>query len=148
MPYADANAARMSTRERVRKHRARNKVAALPIEAPVGSDDVDALAEWSRRTLIIPPGHPLAGQPLIIPDYGVAFLRDALPVSEALLSIARKNAKSAIIAVYLLGRLAGPLRMNGYRAGVCSVNQGEGRQSCGFRWRPSSRRRASWTCVA
>ena len=44
-------------------------------------------------------------------------------VREAVVSVGRKNAKSAAIAVYLLGRLAGPLRTRGYRAGVCSVSK-------------------------
>ena len=86
-------------------------------------DPAGALAAWSAATLVIPPGHPNAGQPLVLPDYGVAFIRDALGSFESLLSIGRKNAKSAIIAVYLLGRLVGPLRTPGYRAGVCSVNR-------------------------
>ena len=44
---------------------------------------------------------------------------------EALLCVARKNAKSAIVAAYLLGRLApgSPLRADGYRAGVVSLNR-------------------------
>ena len=58
------------------------------------------------------------------------FLRDALTVPESLLCVARKNAKSAIIAVYLLGRLVGPLRYHGYRAGVCSIN----REKAGELW--------------
>ena len=86
-------------------------------------DPAQALADWSAATLVIPAGHPNAGQPLALPDYGVSFIRDALGAFEALLSIGRKNAKSAIIAVYLLGRLVGPLRTPGYRAGVVSVNR-------------------------
>ena len=58
------------------------------------------------------------------------FLRDALTVPESLLSIARKNAKSALIAVYLIGRLVGPLRYRGYRGGVCSIN----REKAGELW--------------
>ena len=73
--------------------------------------------------LRVPPGHPRAGEPLELPDYGVDFIRDALVHREAFLCIARKCAKSAIVAVYLLARLVGPLRVGGYRAGVCSVNK-------------------------
>jgi hypothetical protein len=79
--------------------------------------------------LKIPPGHPLVGQPLVLPDYGVSFLRDALAVPESLLSIGRKNAKSAVIAVAILGRLVGPLRVDGWRGGdhrkVCIQNYGK-----------------------
>ena len=73
--------------------------------------------------LKVPAGHPRAGDPMILPDYGVEFLRDALTHRESFLCIGRKNAKSAIVAVYLLGRLVGPLQTAGYRAGVCSVNK-------------------------
>jgi len=83
----------------------------------------EALARWSRDKLTVPPGHALAGQPLALPDYGTAFIADALRHRESLLAIGRKNAKSAVVAVYLLGRLVGPLRFEGYRGGVCSVNR-------------------------
>ena len=77
----------------------------------------------AEKRLVVPPGHPLAGQPMVLPDFGVSFLRDALNHPESFLCVARKNAKSAIVAVFLLGRLAGPLRIPGYRAGVCSVSK-------------------------
>ena len=131
MPYKDAIAERMGSRERMRRMRQRRKREAAPPTAPVvAPGDVDDLATWAKDTLIVPPGHPLAGQPLELPAYGVDFLREALMVPESLLSIARKNAKSAIIAVYLLGRLVGPLRFQGYRAGECSVN----REKAGELW--------------
>ena len=127
MPYADKNAARMASRERQRRYRARQRakrnapVVAVP--APVPADPIGALAQWSRETLRVPPGHPLAGQPLALPDYGESFLRDALGARESLLCLGRKNAKSAIVAVFLLGRLVGPIRIDGYRAGVASVSK-------------------------
>ena len=58
-----------------------------------------------------------------IPEFGVDFLRDALQHRESLLCLGRKNAKSAIVAVYLLGRMVGPLFVPGWRGGVCSVNK-------------------------
>ena len=131
MPYKDDVASRLAARERKRRQRQRQKAKAAPVSAPlVAPEDADYLAEWSRTALKVPPGHPLAGYPLELPDYGINFLRDALMAPEALLSIARKNAKSAIIAVYLLGRLVGPLRHQGYRAGVCSVT----REKAGELW--------------
>ena len=59
------------------------------------------------------------------PAYGVSFLDDALDpdTTEALLCVARKNAKSAIVAVALLWKLIGPGREAGFRAGVVSVNR-------------------------
>ena len=129
MPYKDPSAARLANRERQRRWRARQKAqkaaaAASSKPAPkLPADPIGALAQWSRETLRVPPGHPLAGQPLALPDYGEAFLRDALTARESLLCIARKSAKSAIVAVFLLGRLVGPIAFAGYRAGVVSVNK-------------------------
>ena len=127
MPYSDPNAARMASRERQRTYRERQRakrnapVAAVP--APVPADPVGALADWSRERLRVPPGHPLAGQPLALPTYAVAFLRDALSARESLLCLGRKNSKSGCIAAYLLGRLVGPIAVPGYRAGVASVTR-------------------------
>ena len=127
MPYADKNAARMASRERQRRYRARQKAlrnaAVVPAPAPAPADPIGALAQWSRETLRVPPGHPLAGHPLALPPYGESFLRDALTARESLLCLGRKNAKSAIVAVFLLGRLVGPIRMDGWRGGVVSLNR-------------------------
>ena len=101
------------------KQRAAN--AKAKPEIVILDDPITALVEWSETVLRVPVGHPLAGQALRLPDYGVAFLRDALQHRYSLLTVARKNAKSAIIAVYLLGRLVGPLRVDGWRGGVCSA---------------------------
>ena len=71
---------------------------------------------------------------MTLPPFGVDFLRDAMTHSESALFISRKNAKSAIIAVYLLGRLVGPLRTAGYRAGVVSID----REKASELWRQCS----------
>ena len=63
---------------------------------------------------------------MVIPAYGLLFLRDALGARESLLCIARKNAKSAIIACFLLARLASGIpgiMIRGYRAGVTSITR-------------------------
>ena len=83
----------------------------------------DSLERWSRENLIVPSGHADHGKPMVIPKFGVEFLNDAMSHRESLLCIARKNGKSAIIAVYLLGRLCGSIRFNGYRGGVCSISR-------------------------
>ncbi len=88
------------------------------------------LAKWASKSLIVPPGHPRSGEPMALPDFGVRFLHDALQAREALLSVSRKNGKSSVIAVLLLGHLAGPLRRRGWRAGVVSVN----REKAGELW--------------
>ena len=86
-------------------------------------DPAAALAKWSRTKLKIPPGHPNAGKPLILPDYIVSFVDDVFKNRESFLCIGRKNAKSAGVAVFLLARLCGPLRIPGFRAGVTSVSK-------------------------
>lgn len=110
-----------------RKCRNASRTAKPPTPEPgcAVEHTAEALARWSRDVLKVPPGHALAREPLTLPDYGVAFIRDALTHRESLLAVGRKNAKSAVVAVYLLGRLVGPLRFEGggYRGGVCSVNR-------------------------
>ena len=124
----------LSGAERVAHHRARRRGAAAAEQVEVAGDPplpvvdgdpVDLLVEWARTSLVVPPGHPAAGEPMLIPDYGEAFLRDALTHRESLLCMARKNAKSAIAAVLVLGYLAGPLRAAGWRGAVCSINKGK-----------------------
>ena len=83
-------------RERRRRQRDERKAAqpkpgAIP---PFPADPAAALAEWSRK-LKIPPGHPNAGKPLILPDYILSFIRDVFLHRESFLCIGRKNAKSA-----------------------------------------------------
>ena len=97
------------------------------VDAPPTTDPAGAVAAWSRENLKVPHGHPLAGEPMELPQFGVDFLRDALApgIKEAGLFIARKNAKSAICAVLLLACIApdGPLRRRGFRGSVASVNR-------------------------
>ena len=98
-----------------------NEVHPPPPASP--REQVAALAEWSRATLRIPPGHPASGEPLVLPGYAIDFLNDALSRPESLLCMARKNAKSAICAVLALGYLAGPLKRRGWRGAVASVSK-------------------------
>ena len=105
---------------RLKKRLERQAPAIRPVR--ISSDPVGDLVRWSREKLVIPPGHPNAKQPMELPAFGVDFLRDAIRCRESLLCVARKNAKSALIAVYVLGRLAGPIRLDGWRGGVFSVS--------------------------
>ena len=110
--------------QRERRARVKEVRAVKPSLPDPPSDRISALCSWSRDNLKVPPGHPLEGQTLEIPGYGVSFLKDCLDpgINEALICMARKNAKSAIIADLLLGFLLGPLRFPGFRAGVVSLN--------------------------
>ena len=129
MPYSNPAALRLSNRDRQRRWRERQRaekaeraVASLP--APSMPDDpVGALAEWAAATLKVPPGHPLAGQPMALPAFAEEFLRAGWGAQESALSVARKNAKSAIVAVLALGHLIGPLRSPGWCAAVASVTK-------------------------
>ena len=140
MPYKDLEKKRESGRLWARAARARARGDTPPIihrkPAPPppptepeewSSDPAGALADWARLRLKVPPGHPLADEPMELPDYLVAFVRDALAVEtrEAALFIGRKNAKSAGIAILILGFLSddGPLRRFGWRCGILSVTR-------------------------
>ena len=87
----------------MRDYRARLRPRAVAPTIPLPTDDpAGAIAEWSAAYLRIPPGHPRAGEAMELPDYGIAFLTAALDegIREALLCLGRKNAKSAIIAIW------------------------------------------------
>ena len=97
-------------------------VGCLAVQAPAA-----AICEWSARRLSVPPGHPDEGSPFVIPDYGQKFLADVYDpeILESLLCLARKQGKSAIVAVLILAHLSddGPLRRRGWRAGVVSISK-------------------------
>ncbi len=133
MPYVNTQAAAVSNRERQRRFRERRRkereaAARTPPLAPpdvLPADAADLLAEWCAATLVTPAGHPLEGQPMILPEYIRLFLADALRLEthEALLCTARKNSKTGGIAMFALGLMCGPLRRPGLRIGCVSVNR-------------------------
>ena len=126
MPYASIEKRRAVNRRaqlKIRRARAARKAVVLPELQPWPDDPAQAVATWAEAKLIVPAGHPLAGRPLVLPAFGVGFLRDVFAHRESLLCIARKNAKSAIVAVLVLAHLAGPLRRAGWRCGVGSVSK-------------------------
>ena len=121
-----------SGKERVRAFRARRRAeAAHRLDAPAPAvaavvdhgDPVGALATWAASTLIVPPGHPLSGGPMALPDFAVDWLRESWGAHEAAISTARKNSKSAIAAVLALGYLCGPLRRPGWRGAIASISK-------------------------
>ena len=109
----------------MRSYRAARKAARAPVvtipEPP--ADPVDALAAWATEKLVVPPGHPAAGEPMTLPDFAEDFLRAGYFSHESALSVARKNGKSAIIAVLALGHLCGPLRSAGWRGAIASISK-------------------------
>ena len=131
--------------ERMRRYRARQRAASrggaqLPgiLEpdqadqaeaAPLPDDPARAIAAWSAFNLVIPPGHPNSGQPLILPGYAVDFIDDALGEDrEALLCIARKNAKSAICAAVSLAFICGPMSRPGQRLATASLSKDKAKE--------------------
>ena len=123
-----------SSVERVRAFRARRRAELVHrLDAPVPpvvavvdhADPVGALAAWASSTLIVPPGHPLAGASMELADFAVEWLRESWDAHESALSTARKNAKSAIAAILALGYLCGPLRRLGWRGGIASLDKGK-----------------------
>ena len=123
--YKDAAARKRAQRAREAASRAHQLDAAAPVVAVVDdhADPVGVLATWAAETLIVPPGHPLAGRPMVLPPFAVAWLRESWDAHESALSTARKNAKSAIAAVMALGFLVGPLRRPGWRGAIASLDK-------------------------
>ena len=116
----------MANREAQRRWRARQREAkrsGTVLSFPVPADPVNELVSWSRDVLKVPPGHPLAGRPMELPDFAVDFLRAGWGAHESALAIARKNSKSAVCAVLALGHLVGPLRQPGWRGAVASLSK-------------------------
>ena len=121
----------MSNRERQARYRARQRskkaaaLAVVPPAKPMPADPIGALALWSADVLRVPAGHPEAGKPMVLPDYAIAYLRDAVAAQESLLCMGRKNSKSGICAVAALGYLCGPLAQPGWRGAVASLSGGK-----------------------
>ena len=128
MPYRDPNAERLAARERQRRYRerqraAKSKAVVQVLPGPAPADPVGELARWARETLVVPSGHPLAGQPMALPDFAERFLRAGWDAHESAMAISRKNAKSACCAILALGFLVGPLRVPGWRGAIASVSK-------------------------
>ena len=123
--YASATERKRAQRARERAGRAHRLDAKAPAVAAVvdHTDPVGALTAWAADTLIVPPGHPLAGEPMAIPDFAVKWLTESWDAHESALSTARKNAKSAIAAILCLGYLVGPLRRPGWRGAIASLDK-------------------------
>jgi len=115
----------MTARERQRRRRAKLKAqkAQTAPTPPTLTDPVNALCEWAKNTLIVPPGHPRAGEPMEVPAFAVDFLRNAMTAHESALCVGRKNSKSAICAILALGYLCGTLRQDGWRGAIASLSK-------------------------
>jgi len=72
----------------------------------------EQVMHWAERHLKVPEGK-LVRQPIRIAPFQELFLRSVLdyPTRRAVLSIARKNGKTALIAILTLAFLAGPVAM-------------------------------------
>ena len=135
MPYASVEKRRKAARVGMAKGRAAKKARApaakITAMPATPSAQVKALADWSAAKLKIPPGHPNAGSPLILPDFAQAFLVDALSNRWSLLCMARKNAKSAICAVLALGYLVGAAALAWLARGGCQLVERKSKRTAG-----------------
>lgn len=91
-------------------------------ELPDGPELVAILEAWAEDVLVIPHG-VLQGKKFEMAEFQRKFLKNAFlrGKGEGLLCVARKNAKSSLIAVLLLGILVGPLNVPNFRATVVSL---------------------------
>ncbi len=92
----------------MRRYRARKKQP-QPESPEPPADPVAAPVEWARKKLVVPPGHPSAGQPMELPAFAVDFLRDGWGAHESALCIARKTARARLLPradLGILGRTA------------------------------------------
>ena len=123
--YRDRDARRLYMRQYRAQKKAEREAVEKPSspDTPFPDDPVTALAAWAKEKLVVPPGHPLAGQPMMLHAFAEDFLRAGWDAQESALSVARKNSKSAICAVLALGHLVGPLRTSGWRGAVASVSK-------------------------
>ena len=112
---------------RSRAWRARRKLEqqGLPPGRPAIGEGAAAVAQWAAERLRVPAGHPAAGQPLVLAPWQVAIVDDALTHAETMACMARKNGKSGLIAALALAHLVGPLRRDGWRMGILSINRGK-----------------------
>lgn len=87
----------------------------------MNKNEIKQFCEWVT-TLKIPAG-PLAGKPYRIHPWQRRWITGAMKrgIREAGLSVSRKNGKSGLIALLLLGHLVGPMKRDGWRALVCSM---------------------------
>ena len=110
--------AREQTRTRQARHRARQRVRQV-----IEPEDVDQFVNWAEKTLIVPHGI-LQGEYITIAPFQRDFVIDLFDpeTQEAGLCIARKNAKSGLIAAILLSFLDGPFVQSNWRAGAVSLN--------------------------
>ena len=129
MPLKHKRARAKYQREYMRRYRKRKAEAKkLPVPLPFSvrpGKEAAAIVRWARESLTVPPGHPRSGAPMEVPAFMWSVYADLFTpgVTEILLCIARKNIKSAAVAVLLLAYLVGPIRRAGFRAGVASVNK-------------------------
>ena len=109
-------------KERMRAYRERKKQGMVQPATPIPTSSV---CDWIRDTLIVPPGHPRAGEPWNLMDWQERFIDDVIDPStvEGALCIARKNGKTALVAALVLAYLVGPLRSPGWRAGILSISR-------------------------
>lgn len=125
MPYADPDRQRAWKREAARRYRRerRRRCAAVQPEASPALPELpmaDRIIGWIEQTLVVPAGL-LKGEPFRLGAWQQEFIREALAdgITEAGLTVARKNGKTALTAAVVLAYLAGPAARPDWR-GLCT----------------------------
>ena len=105
-----------SRRARAQLELERSRIAPAQVEATAPGGSLADFVQWAEQTLIVPTGL-LRGERFQLYGWQREFLEGALApgIREAGLSIARKNAKTGLIAALVLGYLVGPLRFPMWR---------------------------------
>ena len=127
MPYKnpkDRAKRQIERRELAKKEKEHQLTAALPASIQV-DDEAGTFAAFCRDRLVVPPGHRLSAQPMILLPFIEDFIRDfnKAGIVEGALFCGRKNSKTASIAAYLIFKLIGPTREAGFRAAVVSISK-------------------------
>ena len=128
MPHKRIEDKRRYDRKRYARQVAEKTRKRLELPDPEFPEHPDqAIADWCRDRLRVPWGHGAAGQPLVLPDYGQAFIKDIFDpqFTEVSLMISRKSAKTTILGILLLAAAAsdGPVRRRGFRSCICSLSR-------------------------
>ena len=120
--------AKASNRKAQQRWRDANRA---PADAPIvypeyPANPAKAMAEWVKETLIIPPIHANQGQAFALPKYLVSFFADSLApdcMESRFCALPARTRKSGAVACFLIACILGPLRRQGWRAGIASLSR-------------------------
>ena len=107
----------------MRAYRERKKQGMVTPATPIPTASV---CDWIRDTLIVPPGHPRAGEPWNLMDWqGAVHRRRHRPEHRwrGRCALRGRMARTALVGALVCAYLVGPLRKPGWRAGILSISR-------------------------